>query len=165
MILDLPLYELRDFYSVTTDFSGYLIISTYWGQYVLDHVELEGNYWERRLTLAAAGKSLPHKLYPLKHRITLLSQLVNSKAKKFINKDGKIIKYRKTKFHSIVLKRVTNSVQIFNGKWQNYVVGVPFPFITDERVEYLSLIKHKHSYLIFDTHFEKPEQVRTRVKL
>lgn len=163
MIVDLPLYEVRSFFRKSTE-GEYVIIQTHYTKYVLDKPSLGGTYWERRLQLRCS-KDLPYKLYPLKKRISTLVQLAKSKAHMYINSSGKLLRHRKDRFYNIDVKRVLNSSQIYNGKWQNYVSGVPYPFISDSPASFLSIINAMGAYWLFDIHYEEPEHRRYRVKL
>lgn len=164
MIVDLPLYEVRSFFRKSKE-GRYTVIQTHYTKYVLDDDTLPGTYWERRLYLRCHEEQLPYKLYPLKRQISTLSQLARTKANMFVDKTGKLIKHVKEKFYNIDVYRVLQSVQIYNGKWQNYVRGISFPFLTDSPAQYLSIIKAKGSYWLFDIHYDKPEVRRYRVKL
>ncbi len=164
MILDLPLYEVRSFFRKSKE-GNYTIIQTHYTKYVLDDETLPGNYWERRLALRCNEKALPYKLYPLKRRITSLSQLARSKADMYINSKGKLVRHAKERFYNIEVHKVLSSVQVYNGKWQNYIREAPFPFITDSPASHLSVIKARGSYWLFDVHDTEPEERRYRVKL
>ncbi|QCW23768.1 hypothetical protein AAS21_gp30 [Pantoea phage vB_PagS_AAS21] len=160
---DLPVYEVRAYFSKTEE-GKYIVLQTRFSKYVLDCPSLVGDYADRRLQLLS-DHNKPYKLYPLRNRISTLSQLLKSKNSTFITEKGELIKYKKNKYYDIVCKRVVSCTQIYNGKYQCYLPGINTPFVTRNPYEYLSVIELKNSYVLFDVHTEKPEKVRYRIKI
>lgn len=160
--LELPAYVMRGFVDKFME-NGFVIIQSHITRYVFDMPSLPGNYAKRRLLLSSM--ELPYKLYPLRKRITTISQLIKSGAKYIITPDGDIRRVRRTKFYPIEVKRVSISNQTFNGTYQNFVKGSLSPIITDCEAKYISVVNYNGALVVFDVHREYPETRRYRVKL
>ncbi len=160
---ELPVYEVRAYISRMEE-GKYIVLQTRFSKYVLDCPTLVGDYADRRLQLLS-DQAKPYKLYPLKNRISTLSQLINSKHSRFITESGQLIQYKKNKYYNIICKSVVSCTQIYNGKYQCYLSGINTPFITKNPYKYLSVIELKNSYILFDVHNEKPDKIRYRIKI
>ena len=160
----LPVYSLRAFESIDNE-GNYSVITTRYNKYVLDDRTLPGTFSQRRLILFENRKDLPYKLYPIRGRITMLSQMVGSKKSQFIDSDGNLINWKKTTFYSIVTAKVLRSARLYNGKYQCYVQKVPYPFVLSAVPAYISYILVNNSPVIYQTHQEEPEIPRLRIKL
>lgn len=110
----LPVYALRAFVSIEQE-GDYSVITTRYNKYVLDNRKLPGTFSQRRLILFEKRKELPYKLYPIRGRISMLSQLVGSKRSQFIDSDGNLINWKKTTFYDVVTSKVLHSARIYNG--------------------------------------------------
>lgn len=162
-MINLPLYIVRGFTRKFEE-NGYICLETYYNRYVLDRPSLPGDYASRRILLLADTKK-PYNLYKIKYACNTLSQVLNAKNKEFIDTNGTLIRFHKTKFFKITYHKVVSCVKIFNGKYQCYVSGVNSPFITKEPYNYISLVNYRNSFILFDVHNEMPEKLRHRIKL
>lgn len=162
-MITFPLYVVRGFNRKFEE-NGYTCLETYYDRYVLDKPSLPGDYSSRRIQLLA-DETKPYKLYKIKYACNTLSQIVNCKSKEFIDLEGNLVKFKKTKFYNIIYKKVISCIQIYNGKYQCYVHGVNSPFITKAPYNYLSLVEYNRSFVLFDVHDEMPEVIRHRIKL
>lgn len=160
----LPVYALRAFVSIEQE-GDYSVITTRYNKYVLDNRKLPGTFSQRRFILFEKRKELPYKLYPIRGRISMLSQLVGSKRSQFIDSDGNLINWKKTTFYDVVTSKVLHSARIYNGKYQCYVAKVPYPFVLSYVPAYISYILVNNSPVIYQVHQEEPEIPRLRIKL
>lgn len=160
----LPVYILRAYEEIKTE-GDFTIVCTAFTRYVLDNKKLSGTFSQRRLQLVGMKDKLPYKLYPIRGAITMLSQLVASNKKHFVDSEGNIIKWNKTTFYRVVTEKVISSTQIFNGKYQCYTQNVHHPFILAYPPKYISYILVSSSPVIYAVHQEEPESPRHRVKL
>lgn len=162
-MIKFPLYIVRGFTRKFEE-NGYICLQTYYNRYVLDKASLAGDYATRRMQLLA-DKNKPYSLYKIQYSINTLSQAINARTKTFIDEDGRLFNLVKTSFSKIIYKKVVSSVELYNGKYQCYVTGIPTPFITKEPYNYLSLVVYNNSFVLFDVHYEMPETIKHRVKL
>lgn len=162
-MINFPLYIVRGF-SRKFEENGYVCLETYYNRYVLDKLDLPGDYATRRMYLLADNNK-PYNLYKLKYSVNTLSQAMRVKDKNFIDENGKLFKLKTTKFNRIIYKKVISTIKIFNGKYQCYVAGVNTPFVTREPYKILSLVLINNSYVLFDVHDEMPKHIRHRIKL
>jgi hypothetical protein len=155
----LPAHALRAFAEIREE-EGFTIIRSHFTSYTLDCKSLPGDYNERRLQLISAV-SLPYPLYRLEGRYTNLPQLLNSKYKKFIDKDGKVFKYKKTKFVPVKYTRVLRAEQVWNGRYR-LVTKLPFPFIVDNPSPCIGYIQVGNSCLLYEQceELKKPRRVK-----
>lgn len=160
----LPVYALRAYDVLFTE-GEYIVIQTRFTRYVLDCPSLPGTFSQRRLFLYGNREKLPYKLYPLKKQYKYLSQIINSGLKQFIDSTGKIVTWVPSKFYNIITERVRGSARIYNGKYQCFVKGVPYPIVLHEPVNYISYALVNGAPVVFDVHDEEPETPRLRVKI
>lgn len=160
----LPAYILRDYERIFKE-GDFLIIETYYNRYVLDKPSLPGEYAQRRIALIGMKQDLPYKLYPLSKRIEFLSQLVASKKKQLIDSTGRIVNWKPKKMYKITTAKVLSCTQIFNGKYQHFLRGVPYPFILRNPVNYISYVLFRGVPVIFGAYEEEPMPPRLRVKI
>ncbi|AFQ22276.1 hypothetical protein My1_117 [Pectobacterium phage My1] len=161
----LPIYALRQYEEMVKE-GDYLVVVSRFDKYILDNPSLEGNFRQRRLKLAITPKGeLPYKLYKLKKEFSTLSQIVLSKSKVFIDSSGKVFNRLKAKYYQIEVKRVLSGSRLFNGKYQCFVRGINTPFILHHIPKWVSVIKYKNSFVLFDVHEERPESPRLRIKI
>ena len=99
-----------------------LKIDTYIKSWVIDNRNLSGTFTRRRLLMNKETK------YPLVLTIFNINQLISYKSQtnKYIDWDGKLIKYKKTKYVKLkyyLVKKVKTS----NSKIALFVENIPFP--------------------------------------
>lgn len=143
----------------------FLVIETVYDRYVLDKPSLQGEYAQRRVALFGIRGKLPYKLYPLRQRIEFLSQLVAAKKKKLIDATGRIVQWKPQKLYNITTSKVLSRAQIFNGKYQHFVRGVPYPFVLKTPVNYISYVLFRGVPVVFGAYEEEPMFPRLRVKI
>lgn len=161
---NLPVYVMRGYDEISTE-GEFTVITTRYDRYILDQKNLPGNYAQRRLSLFSRRSKLPYKIYPLKKRVEYLSQLVGSGKKVFIDSNGRLIKWKPQTMYKIVTSKVLTCTRIFNGKYQCYLRGVPYPFVLSKPANYISYILFKGVPVIFGVYDEEPQPPRLRVKL
>ena len=111
----------------------YLCLSTYRSRYVLDYLDGEGSYLERRIQLLGDDRK-PYSLYPITHTINTPQELVQarSKVKKLYFGDGKVLNWKKTKFYSITPRRILARWLLDTGHSGLQLKGVDYPITSTE---------------------------------
>lgn len=160
----LPAYIIRGHERIFTE-GDLLIVETAFDRYVLDKPALPGEYAQRRVALFGIRESLPYRLYPLQQRIEFLSQLVAAKKKKLIDSSGRIVQWKPQKLYKITTAKVLSCTQIFNGKYQHFVRGVPYPFVLRNSANYISYVLFRGVPVVFGAYEEEPMFPRLRVKI
>lgn len=114
-MIHFPLYPLRG-YELLFEDSGYKVIQTPKTRWVLDSLNLSGDYLSRRTKML--GMELPYRLYPLRNGVNSIAELIQNKKaiKTYIDRNGKLIKWTPTKMHKAISKKLT-------AKW--IPVGIP----------------------------------------
>lgn len=125
MVTSLPLYAIRDYYSIGME-GVFRVIQTEYSKYVLDYPELEGNYWDRRLKML--DMILPYKLYSIKKRFEFVSQLLTHKNRWFIDDNGTIIKYKPSRLCKLKTNPIIASWVARNGDTMFKVQGCSHTF-------------------------------------
>lgn len=156
-----PIYGLRA-YDFIEPFEEFIIISTKHREYILDCPKLDGDYAQRRLTLVGCSQDLEFKLYPLNERYTSMGQLANTKRRHFIDADGKVWRYRPTKFYRVEYFKVLRTEKTWNGKYR-LTTKLPVTFVTEEVKPYVGVIKFGAGYHLFD--LSDTKKAPTRKKL
>jgi hypothetical protein len=141
-----PLYALRAYDKIYSE-NGMTLISTHYTTYVLDIPALEGNYYERRFLMMSM--ELPHKLYSLKERFTTVPQLVKTKRTMLIDRDGRVFRYRKSRFLKVEYTKVLSNDVTWNGKYR-IVTKLNTVFLSDTPALYIGYIREGHSLLLFE---------------
>ena len=159
IIKRMPLYALRAYEDIWEDPSGFTLISTHYRTYVLDYKGLEGNYAGRRLQLMTM--ELPYKLYRIDERFSNLGQLILTKRTKMLDKDGNVIKYRKSRFVKVEYTKVLRSEQTWKGTYR-LVTKLSSVFIADHPVAYIGYIKDGMSHILieYSDELKKPRRVK-----
>lgn len=141
----------------------YKIIETAKTRYVLDFAEHEEpEYSKRRVKLLA--EDLPYKMYPLNKRITRVAQIFDAKTRLFIDKTGKMINYRPTKFLPVVCRRIVKTWQTPKGYFAIKVDGVASTFLVDSGgYDYAQLIKTNKGYILFDVLYHSVKPTRKKI--
>ncbi len=138
------------------------MISTRHREYILDCPKLEGDYAARRLQLVSVAQDLEFRLYPLNERFTSISQLANTKRRHFIDADGKVWRYRPSKFHTVEYFKVLRADKTWNGLYR-LTTKLPVTFVTEEVKPYVGVIKQGAGYHLFD--LSDTKKAPTRKKL
>jgi hypothetical protein len=161
-MINFPLYELREYISIQEE-QGFKTIWTARNRYVLD-IELgDGkSYADRRILLLSYKHLLPYPLYPLNKRIENYSQLIKSKRRKFIDKDGKIKTWRPTTQYPVTCIKVDASWTTANGKTCLQAGKHKF-IVSTGPAKYIQVVQVSNTTALLDTcdEFRKP----TRKKL
>lgn len=161
MQLNFPLYKIRSNYSIE-DRGDFTLVFTKYNVYILDAKNLEGDFATRRTKLLSIKKKLPHKLYPLKERYTMISQLANSKDRWFIDSTGKVFKYKPSKFFNIHTAKVLRVDRSWNGKYR-LMTTLPVPFVCDQAAKYVQYIKYGKGYLLYGLSNERIPTTRKKI--
>ena len=128
-----PIFPIRGYRRLYEE-SNMLKIDTYVKSWIIDNRSLQGNFSRRRLQMDKETK------YPLTLAIFNITQLMNykSKTKKFIDFQGKLINYKKTrmvklKYYAVQrIKKGKSKVAIF-------VKDIPYPI-------YVTLTQWQEAY-------------------
>lgn len=161
MFPSFPLYKVRANYGIE-DRGDFTLIFTRYDAYILDCKQLAGNYSERRTKLLSIKKDLPFKIYPLNERYTMLSQLVNTANRQFIDKDGNVIKYKPSKFFKVQSARVLNAERTWNGKYR-LITKLPVFFVCDKPSNYIQYIKYGKGYCLYGLSDERLPDTRKKL--
>lgn len=154
-----PVYALRAYESISYE-GDLVLIHTHYTDYILDDRSIEGNYFDRRLAMRV--RKYDHKVYPLRERFTMLSQLANTKRRDFIDEDGKLWKYRPTKFYRIEYAKVHNVTRTWKGHFLLHT-RLPVNFIADQVYAYVGYIKVGKSYFLYDLTDERGQSTRKKL--
>lgn len=128
--------------------------------YTLDCPSLPGDLTERRIALL--HRELPFKLYPLNERFTSISQLIHTKRREFLDADGKLIKYKPTRFVKVQCAKVLRVDKTWNGK-NRIMTKLPVPFVTEDVGNYLMYIQEGKSYYFFGFSDERQASHRKKI--
>lgn len=160
-MINFPLYGLRQYNSKFEE-NGLVILQTNKTRYVLDFVDKEGSYVDRRIKMLTM--ELPYKIYPLKERYETISQVVMSKRKKFIDKNGKIISWKPTTFYPVVCLPIKSKWVTSKGKYGIEVKGLKSKFIiSDPNHKYAQVIQIGRINLLYDVCDEYRPMTRKKI--
>lgn len=161
-MLNFPIYVVRKYHRIFTE-GKYKIIQTAKTRYVFDYVDYtESNYYSRRVMLLA--ENLPYKLYPINKRITRIGQVLDSKARLFVDVTGKLINYTPTRFVPVVCKRIIKTWTTPKGYFAIKLEGVTTTFIVDSGgYSYAQVIKTNKGYILFDVLYNKVKNTRKKI--
>lgn len=109
-----PLYKIPKTSKVVAK-PPYLLLTTETKEYVLDLQDKTDPFVERRFKLLTSDPGYP--VYRLKERYTSIAQVLNSKARKFIDSDGTIIHVRREKHHPTKIQKVHSYDRTHDGKF------------------------------------------------
>jgi hypothetical protein len=153
-----PLYALRKYDNIYTE-DQYTLITTYYATYILDMPSLDGNYYARRLALMCM--ELPYKLYALKERFTTIPQLINTTRTMLIDSDGRVFKYKKSRWLKVEYTKVLSNDQTHKGKYR-ISTKLSDCFISDTPAAYIGYIIDGHSILLYEicTELKKTRRVK-----
>lgn len=152
-----PIFPIREYKKLYEE-SNMIKIDTYVKSWVLDNRNLSGTFTERRLHMDTKTR------YPLTLSIFNISQLIkyNSKTRKYIDWQGNLINYKKTKvvklkyFPIYKIKKGNSSIALFTKE-------IPFPiYITRRQWEelykldkiWLGLLDYNGGKLFYDFSYE-----------
>lgn len=151
----MPLYALRAYAEIVEE-EDFTIIKSSYRKYTLDCKGLSGDYATRRLKLLSM--ELEHPLYMLKERITTVPQLVLTKRTKFIDRDGNVVRYRKSRFLRVEYTKVLRCDRTWAGNYR-LVTTLPTVFLSDTPADYIGYIRDGHSLTLYE---KCNERKRTR---
>jgi hypothetical protein len=164
MLINFPLYVIRQ-YDIIVTIGEYKLIQTYKNRYVLDYAEVPKgtSYLERRIMLMRA--ELPYMLYPVNKKLTSLTDIFNSKYRKFIDATGKLVTYTPSKFHRLECKPIVSRTLLKSGKLLIKVQGIPTLLEIDRNTtaNYARVIKYKGMYVVFDVLDNKVKTIRKKI--
>lgn len=129
-MLNFPYYALRIYDRIYNE-GPYKIISTYWGNYVLDVADpiVGSTLAERRLSLV--GKTLPHKIYPFSKRCSNVAMMLMAKSNTFVDAFGNIKKIKKPNRYCLTCCPVLSIVEL---SYRRYGVC----FLLEGNIEYIA---------------------------
>ena len=91
---------------------------------------------------------LDYAIYPLKERFTNIAQILRSKRTEFIDSDGKIWTYKKTRNYKLKSYPILATSTTWNGK--NLLHTRAGNFVSYERGAYLTLIETSKGKVLFE---------------
>lgn len=153
-----PVYAMRPYISLFEE-PPYTVVETRFDRYVLDMPTLEGNYWERRITLL--GMDTGYRLYPLKEKFHTIAQILRSKRREFIDSDGKLWKLKKDKYYKCKSYAVLHASTTWTGK--KLLSTRAGNFVADDVYKYVTVIETPIGKIVFD--YSNEPTTRTRVKI
>ena len=158
-----PIYEMRSFVRKYEE-GMYVIIETNRGRWTFDHKYNTGkNFWERRLELLK-DPFLPYDIYPLKKLYTTLSQLVNSKARMFVDSEGVIRKYVPSTFYKIKYEKIAAKWKTSKDLTAFKTLQCPTTFISyDNNYTHLGYIQKGREFILYDLCYELKPDTRKKV--
>lgn len=155
-----PVYALRGFDTLGM-YGDNLVVVTRHATYVLDVPHIGADLKDRRVKMLGM-KFGEHKIYPLKERISSISQLIKTKKRIFIDADGKVIKYVKTrKMFPVQYCKVLNADRTWNGYFL-LTTKLPVRFVAERPSNYIGYIKAGSSYFLFEQRADLEEGLATR---
>ena len=162
MLDRLPLWAMRDYHDIWVE-GNFKIIQTHSTRYVLDILNLEGNYWTRRLK--SLDMILPYKLYPLKKRFEFVDQIVTHKNRKFIDENCTVIIYKPTRFMQLKTDRIIARWEAMNGDVMFKVHDCPRTFRTKDLMHYdfLTYAKDGNKFYMYKLGNERLAQTRKKI--
>lgn len=157
-----PLYALRAYESIE-EVDGFRLVHTHVNTYVLDVLDLEGDYFERRLQML--GVDLPYKLYPINKRYETVAQVAKSTDKVFINSRGTVFSYQPTRFYPIIYDKIRYKERKGTGYSMCWFknIGGPYKIWDDQDYTHAGFLEYGKAYLIYECCHELKK--RTRKKL
>jgi hypothetical protein len=109
-----PLFGLRAYARVFEEYP-YKLIQTKERIYVLDIINSELPFVERRLKLLTSDSGYP--IYSLKERFTSLAQVLNSSKRTFIDSTGKMVKIERKKYYKTKVSKVMGFDSTHDGRY------------------------------------------------
>ena len=160
--LNFPYYSLRQYDRIYVE-GDLKIISTYWGNYVLDEANPApgSTLAERRLNLM--GRQLNLRLYRLESRCTNVAQMLTASNKVFIDAYGNIKKIKKPKRYRLTCCKVLSIVELGYMKYgiSFLLDGVVEYFVHNTPSNYVQVLVLDTGWLYFDSLAEhKPDSSR-----
>lgn len=145
-----PLFEMRQ-YEQKFEEGNYVILQTHKTRWVLDYkFKTDGDYLDRRLKLKT-DPLMPYKLYPLYKMYSTIGQIIKSKKRNFIDCDGRLVKYKPSRFYDIHIEKIRASWITLTGHRAYRVLGTSHTFIfADGEYTHLAYIKIGKRVVLFD---------------
>ena len=161
--MNFPLYAIRTYNRIYWD-GMYKIVETHAARWVLDHkYKTDKNYWERRIQLVD-DPMRPYKLYPLNKKITNISQMLNLKFNKYIDGQGKLHKYTKSKFYKLKYAKIEAKWETSTGHTAIKSREVPTTYIIeDEYYTHFGYIEIGRRFVLYELCYEEKPARRIKV--
>lgn len=160
-MMNFPLYPVRHYQEVFSE-GIYKVIQTNISRYVLD-LNITGNYVDKRLAILADPHK-PYPIYPLRNGIANLEDLASSDKRIFIDSEGRVVKWKPTKFYDVVCLRVTNSFTNSKGKTVLEVDSIHTKFIVSTpATKFVQVIKFGNRYILYSTCNDKRQKSRKKL--
>lgn len=162
MLDKLPLWAIRSYENIWED-EQFKYIQTHKSRYVLDILNITGNYWDRRLK--SLDLILPYKLYPINKRFEFLDQVVSHKNRWFIDDSGTLINYKPTRFVKLKTDRIIAKWGARNGDVMFKVHNCPRTFRSkqDTSDEFLTYVKDGNKFYMYKFSSENKEDTRKKI--
>lgn len=156
---------MRGYTSIFVE-GNYKIIETAKNRYILDLVKSSGDYATRRISILKDTKA-PYTIYPLRVRITSLSQLIASKKRTFIDATGKIVVWKPSTFYTLECFRVSSVWETDTGKLVLSVPKISSKFVIEdwkgEHPSYVQVVKMGKGYVLYSPCREYLKTTRKKV--
>ena len=155
-----PVYPLR-VYTKITDVNGVVKVYTQHKMYIIDDRNLEGKtLGERRLRLKKFK-------YPLLTSICTAKDVIMSPKKVFIDDEGTIFKYVKTRKARLMYRQIAELIRLPFGSTKILVRGINSPFIMHQDIPldyaYAGLLQFDGGYILYEVSKKKKEDSWRRV--
>jgi|APSaa5957512576_1039674.scaffolds.fasta_scaffold11161_3 hypothetical protein len=147
-----PVYPLRG-YTKITDINGVVKVHTHYNIYIIDDRNLEGKtLGERRLRLKKFKYSLPTSVANAK-------DVIMSSKKVFIDDEGVIFKYVKTRKARLIYKQIAELVRLPFETTKIIVRGIHTPFIMHQDIPldyaYAGVLQFDGGYILYEVSKKK----------
>jgi len=148
--INYPIFPIRNHTKIYNEF-GIIYIETYFKTWIIDNTNLPYNALAKRWFKI-------EKPYPLTNVIYNITQLINCKFKIFIDNNGKIFNYIKTRNTRLIYKKLINYKANKNGEVALFTKELPYPlyvsttyfnkYIHDDI--YMGLLRYSGGYVLYE---------------
>lgn len=162
MQINFPLYEVRHYMSIFEE-GKFRVIQTNKNRYVLDYIDKTNtSYADRRLRLLS--DRLPYNIYPLNRRIESINQMMLSKVKKFIDREGILVSWKPTTFYPVVCVPIKSTWITSKGLMGMELKGLPTKFVvTPSNCKYAQVVQVGRLNILFDLCDEIRPKTRKKI--
>ena len=162
-MMNFPFYALRKYVRIFEE-GNYKVVETHKNRYILDYVESDFLYYSERRLALLREVSTPYIIYPIKHRITSMSQLISSRYREFIDVYGKVFIWTPKKFKTVTCHRVSNIWRTPKGGYAIKLSKIPTTFILDKPpLKYAQVINVGKAYILYDLCDEMRKDTRKKI--
>lgn len=92
----------------------------------------------------------------------MLSQMVHSKRRWFIDAEGTIVRYKPTKFYHIKYAKVLRADKTWNGYYR-LMTKLPVAFVTEQVADYIGYIQVGSGFYLYELSNERKATSRKKL--